>query len=52
MIETGTYAFADFREGGVLGVAALNKALEGLELYSMVLGRPAEPELPSLSCTG
>jgi cytosine/adenosine deaminase-related metal-dependent hydrolase len=47
MIETGTYAFADFREGGVLGVAALNKALEGLKLYSMVLGRPAEPELPS-----
>lgn len=46
MIETGTCAFADFREGGVVGVAALNKALEGLELHSMVLGRPAEPELP------
>ena len=46
MIETGTCAFADFREGGVVGVAALNKALEGLELRSMVLGRPAEPELP------
>ncbi len=46
MIETGTCAFADFREGGVLGVAALNKALEGLKLNSMVLGRPAEPELP------
>ncbi len=46
MIETGTCAFADFREGGVLGVAALNKALEGLELHSMVLGRPAEPDLP------
>jgi len=46
MIETGTCAFSDFREGGVLGVAALNKALEGLELHSMILGRPAEPELP------
>lgn len=46
MIETGTCAFADFREGGVLGVKALNKALEGLEIHSMILGRPAEPELP------
>ena len=52
MIETGTCAFADFREGGVLGVAALNKALEGLKLYSMVLGRPAEPELPLSGSTG
>ncbi len=46
MIETGTYAFADFREGGVVGIAALNKALEGLELHSMILGRPTDPELP------
>jgi cytosine/adenosine deaminase-related metal-dependent hydrolase len=46
MIETGTCAFADFREGGVVGLAALNKALEGVKLRSMVLGRPAEPELP------
>ena len=46
MIETGTCAFADFREGGVVGVAALNKALEGLNLHSMILGRPTEPELP------
>lgn len=46
MIETGTCAFADFREGGILGVAALNKALEGLEIYSMVLGRPTELESP------
>ncbi len=46
MIETGTCAFADFREGGVVGVSALNKALEGLQLHSMVLGRPTEPELP------
>jgi len=45
MIETGTCAFADFREGGVLGVEALKKALEGIELHSMILGRPAEPEL-------
>lgn len=46
MIETGTCAFADFREGGVVGIAALNKALEGLELHSMILGRPSEPEQP------
>jgi cytosine/adenosine deaminase-related metal-dependent hydrolase len=46
MIETGTCAFSDFREGGILGVEALNKALEGLELHSMILSRPAKPELP------
>ena len=46
MIGTGTCAFADFREGGVLGVAALNKALEGLELHSLIFGRPSEPQLP------
>ncbi|MDI9396006.1 MAG: amidohydrolase family protein [Euryarchaeota archaeon] len=46
MIETGTCAFADFREGGVVGVAALNKALEGLELDSLIFGRPSEPHLP------
>jgi hypothetical protein len=46
MIGTGTCAFADFREGGVVGVAALNKALEGLELHSLILGRPTEPQLP------
>jgi cytosine/adenosine deaminase-related metal-dependent hydrolase len=46
MVETGTCAFADFREGGAVGIAALIKALEGLELYSMLLGRPTGPELP------
>ncbi|AKB77060.1 Pyrimidine deaminase archaeal predicted [Methanosarcina horonobensis HB-1 = JCM 15518] len=46
MIETGTCAFADFREGGLVGVAALNKALEGLELHSLIFGRPTEPQLP------
>ncbi|MDD2438682.1 MAG: amidohydrolase family protein [Methanosarcinaceae archaeon] len=46
MIETGTCAFADFREGGVVGVSALNEALQGLELESLVLGRPLEPENP------
>ncbi|WP_440956680.1 amidohydrolase family protein [Methanosarcina sp. Mfa9] len=45
MIETGTCAFADFREGGVVGAAALNKALEGLNLHSLVYGRPDKPEL-------
>jgi cytosine/adenosine deaminase-related metal-dependent hydrolase len=46
MIDTGTCAFADFREGGVVGVAALNKALEDLELHSLIFGRPTEPQLP------
>lgn len=46
MVETGTCAFADFREGGVVGVAALNKALEGMKLHSLIFGRPAEPQLP------
>ena len=46
MIETGTCAFVDFREGGILGIEALNKALEGLEIHSRILGRPEKPELP------
>jgi len=46
IIETGTCAFADFREGGVVGLAALNKALEGLDLHSLIFGRPTEPQLP------
>ncbi|MDD3042991.1 MAG: amidohydrolase family protein [Methanosarcinaceae archaeon] len=46
MIETGTCAFADFREGGPVGVSALNDALQGLELESLILGRPLAPEKP------
>ncbi len=40
MTATGTCAFADFREGGIDGVAPLLEALEGLPLESKILGRP------------
>ena len=48
MIKTGTCAFADFREGGVEGVNALNEALKTLSytgtehgIITRVFGRPA-----------
>ncbi len=42
MVATGTYAFADFREGGPEGVQMLSEAQAGLPLISRILGRPAE----------
>ncbi|WP_370572324.1 amidohydrolase family protein [Methanomethylovorans sp.] len=39
MIDTGTFAFADFREGGVPGVLALKDALKGKNIQGRVLGR-------------
>lgn len=42
MIATGTFAFADFREGGLEGVEMLVEALEGLPLTARILGRPDE----------
>ncbi len=39
MIVTGTAGFADFREGGVAGVAALREAAEGLDCRPVILGR-------------
>ena len=39
MERSGTGAFLDFREGGVDGVEAINEALEGSDLESVVLGR-------------
>lgn len=42
MVVTGTFAFADFREGGKDGVELLLEALQGISLAPRVLGRPCE----------
>jgi cytosine/adenosine deaminase-related metal-dependent hydrolase len=46
MFATGTQMFADFREGGVLGVSALKAALrltgENERLRAKIFGRPAD----------
>jgi len=48
MVATGTWAFADFREGGPQGVEALLDAQRGLPLLSRILGRP-EPGKTSIN---
>lgn len=45
MVSTGTYAFADFREGGPEGVRMLQEAMQNLPLLSMILGRPNEGKI-------
>lgn len=40
MLQTGTCAFADFREGGLQGCLALQKALENTDIEGIILGRP------------
>jgi len=40
MAASGTYAFADFREGGAEGAALLEEAVRGLPLLPRILGRP------------
>ncbi len=53
MIKTGTCAFADFREGGVEGVKALNDALIGGDVEAKVFGRPSNGEMSYLNlCDG
>ena len=44
MITTGTCAFADFREGGVVGVLALKEAIGDLDIGSLAFGRPDKPD--------
>ncbi|MGP8321016.1 MAG: amidohydrolase family protein [Methanosarcinaceae archaeon] len=44
MITTGTCAFADFREGGVVGVLALKEAIGDLDVESLIFGRPDRPD--------
>jgi len=39
MLATGTTGFADFREGGIAGVAALREAAAGLDCRPVILGR-------------
>lgn len=41
MMNTGTYAFGDFREGGIKGVFALKEALESSEVNGRIFARPA-----------
>ncbi|MBP2031083.1 cytosine/adenosine deaminase-related metal-dependent hydrolase [Methanohalophilus levihalophilus] len=41
MLATGTTAFADFRESGVNGVAAIKEALADVNIRSRILGRPS-----------
>ncbi|WP_406670897.1 amidohydrolase family protein [Methanolobus sp. ZRKC4] len=41
MNDTGTYAFADFRESGTKGVLALKEALESSDVLARIFGRPA-----------
>ncbi|HJH32771.1 MAG TPA: chlorohydrolase [Methanosarcinaceae archaeon] len=44
MITTGTCAFADFREGGVVGVLALKEAIGTLDMENLIFGRPDRPD--------
>ena len=45
MLSSGTYAFADFREGGAAGVAMLQEALDGMPMLARILGRPDPGEM-------
>ncbi len=45
MIATGTTGFADFREGGADGVAALREAAAGLDCLPVILGREGGEEV-------
>lgn len=39
MMESGTAGFADFREGGEVGVRALREAVNGLPCFPVIFGR-------------
>lgn len=54
MIKTGTCAFCDFREGGLIGARALHEALgTNPDIKSMILGRPDDREMNYLDvCDG
>ena len=45
MAASGTYAFADFREGGAEGAALLEEAVRGLPLLPRILGRPGPGQI-------
>lgn len=40
MMRNGIVVFADFREGGLLGIDQIKEATSGLSIKSIVLGRP------------
>ncbi|MEZ5334778.1 MAG: amidohydrolase family protein [Methanolobus sp.] len=44
MANTGTCAFADFREGGIKGVLALKEALESSDVNGRIFSRPTNSE--------
>jgi cytosine/adenosine deaminase-related metal-dependent hydrolase len=53
MANTGTCAFADFREGGEEGLLRLTEAARDLPLLMRIFGRPCEGEMKSPeSCWG
>lgn len=52
MLKRGIVAFADFREGGMDGVKLLNRALYGLKIKPLVLGRIEKYFEPSQSNSG
>lgn len=53
MLDTGTCAFGDFREGGPHGVELLLRATEGLRIQSRIFGRPVnEPGDLHPACWG
>jgi cytosine/adenosine deaminase-related metal-dependent hydrolase len=45
MMATGTFSFADFREGGPEGVDMLLEALRDIPLIARILGRPNEDSM-------
>src|ERR671911_2897477 len=49
MLKSGIVAFADFREGGLDGVRLLRKAVSGLKIKPIVLGRIEKYFEPSSS---
>ena len=53
MIQTGTCAFCDFREGGIEGVRALNEAREFYDIKTKIFGRPPVDDMSYLGiCDG
>ncbi len=53
MMNTGTCAFVDFREGGKVGVKALNEALSGFDIQAKIFGRPRNNDMSYLDyCDG
>ena len=45
MVDSGTYAFADFREGGEEGIRMLEEAARDMPLLMRIFGRPAQGEI-------